>query len=685
MTNIVGISIDKVQTFLYYSIHANVQEKQTNSGTLRSIIGASQMISEVFYNEIGINGDQGCFSKHIEEVLLQCSGVCIFTTSLKEELISEKLKQLFRKYYNDFEGQLLLRYVSFEQNLTSVNDRLSAIKEAKRRMKGQDCLNRITEENGELLFQYQSQGSGLIYNKSKTDICTTAFAQNINKLCPEDSKNKEYFRIAVIKADMDGMGQLFENINDYATYKEISNVLSEYMCLDTLKEKAKGMRKSDPDFMMYPLYIAGDDILFAVPVSKLIEGIKVCSWIVKDINVKVAEKMDELKVRKLDALSISIGIDLTFNHEPIRYYYERVQTQLDSAKKGEDPRRANDKKQTFLMKISINNYTFFRIIEKDPKLNKKRDLKQDVPLWDHFVNDVKILRGAVNAGFKAHHYLYGLLNKITDPNIRKSEIKRSNAILYHLLPQYLDSPDKKLKEYELLLIDRLLCKVAVTEDKGKSYKLVFAEDNCQRLEMYVRLLLLFSDERFEVINSKEKTVTFDNEKRRNLRAHIFNRTLAYLYDINLKQLWINQGAKKENADNLRKIFVIHTTYENRSHTDVQVYQTLCISKSTFHKMKALSGQGDTAAEYIRIMNNRGKEEYDILASMKKEALEAPPSLYFKETEFKQYAEKSGLWTSDYIDALLVLYDYNESLIKYRLQYPTLKGEKKKWKKKKQKK
>ena len=65
---IVAISIDKVQTFLYYVIHAHTQERQSNSGTLQSIIGASNLISKDFYEDM-----EEQFRE--EESLLKCSGV----------------------------------------------------------------------------------------------------------------------------------------------------------------------------------------------------------------------------------------------------------------------------------------------------------------------------------------------------------------------------------------------------------------------------------------------------------------------------------------------------------------------------------------------------------------------------------------------------------------------------------
>lgn len=54
MTNgyVVGISVDKVQTYLTEAINAHVQEKQTEGATLKSIMNSSREISVDFFATI---------------------------------------------------------------------------------------------------------------------------------------------------------------------------------------------------------------------------------------------------------------------------------------------------------------------------------------------------------------------------------------------------------------------------------------------------------------------------------------------------------------------------------------------------------------------------------------------------------------------------------------------------------
>ena len=66
--NVVSIAIDKVQVFLYYAIHAQEQELQSNNNTLKSIISSSRMISDDFYRKVGLDGEKGVFSGFISEI-----------------------------------------------------------------------------------------------------------------------------------------------------------------------------------------------------------------------------------------------------------------------------------------------------------------------------------------------------------------------------------------------------------------------------------------------------------------------------------------------------------------------------------------------------------------------------------------------------------------------------------------
>ncbi|MET3504100.1 Cas10/Cmr2 second palm domain-containing protein [Halalkalibacter oceani] len=665
---VVAVSIDKVQTFLYYVLQAYIQENQANSGTLREIVNSSQLISETFFRDIGIEGEEGEFSDQIEDRLLTCSGMCIFTTSLDREQITEKLGRLFRKYYQSFKGQLLVKYAVLEKKLSTDEDKLGAITESKNRLKQRDCLNEIISSHRDLLFQFCSVPEG---NKlplsSEPDKKYPAFSRDINALySQQESDNDNHFRIAVIKADLDGMGDLFQQLGDYAIYNAISQVLSKFISLDYLHMKAGEYQKKYTGFKLYPLYMAGDDIFFAVTAAHLLEGVSLCKEILVQLNKEIAK----LKTNtKLPQLSMSVGIDFTFNREPIRYYYERVQRQLDEAKTCSRNDKDKVEKSSY-MKISINDYIL-----------KDYDAKKKSP-WAYFIDDIALLKGAMKKGFAAHHFLYGLLSKISDKTIGSSEVKFSNAVLYHLLPEHLDSGNKELREYELLLIEKLLRQLLAPKEEHsydrrdnsnqqkKSEKVLkFGFRERKRLERYVRMLLLFSDQRFAMDGDKVLLTRFDFDKKR-IRSTLFNKPLRYLYHQSLYgSLNKNTTIKKHDVLQFRNIFTVSTKYNAPNRPRVQAYRDLQISSSMFHRFKKMDkGQIGTVAEMLQSVNDRSKEDIKKLEAQRKSDKKAPPGLFFDEKAFREVGAKTNLWTDDYIDSLLIFYRLNELSIQYKTLY-----------------
>ncbi|AST96166.1 Cas10/Cmr2 second palm domain-containing protein [Shouchella clausii] len=667
---VVAVSIDKVQTFLYYVLQAYIQENQANSGTLREIVSSSLLISETFFRDIGIEGKDGEFSDHIEERLLTCSGMCIVTTSLDRELIIEKLDRLFRKYYKTFKGQLLVKYVVFEKKLSTNQDKLEAIKESKKRLRQQDCLNRIIDNHRDLLFQFSDipdrKDKGL--EKSIVSIQEyPGFVRDINALYSEkEAGNDNHFRVAVIKADLDGMGDLFEQLGDFTVYKEISQLLSKFISLDYLHKLTAKYQEKDRDFKLYPLYMAGDDIFFAVTAAHLLAGVNLCKEILQQLNEEIT-KLRKQYSTNLRQLSLSIGIDFTFNREPIRYYYERVQRQVEEAKAYSRDCKDKVEKSSYV-KISINNYIF-----------EDYDAEKESP-WSYFKNDVALLKEAMEKGFAAHHFLYGLLRKISDKTIGSSEVKFSNAVLYHLLPEHLESSNQKLREYELLIIENLLRKLLVIKKSdrekqqtnpkvGPEKELSFKRKQRECLERHVRMLLLFSDPRLAITGDEVQFTSFDFNKKR-IKGTLFNKPMRYLYHQSLySSLKNNNTIKEYDIRQFRNFFAMFDRYTALNGNRVQTYRRLQISSSMFHRFKKMEkSQIGTIAEMLQSVNNREREEIEKMESQRKSDKKAPPALFFDKKAFREVGAKTSLWTDDYIDSLLIFYRLNELDIHYKTLY-----------------
>lgn len=657
--NVVSIAIDKVQVFLYYAIHAQEQELQSNNNTLKSIISSSRMISDNFYQKVGLEGKKGVFSGFINEILLQCSGSCVFTTTLREEKIREKLGELFQWYYVNFGGKLLMKYECFQKDITSENDRLEAIKESKSRIRQKECMNKIIEGHKELLFQFRKTEKSLyFYDNSEYH----AFVKNINKLCPDiDDINANHFRIAVIKADLDGMGNIFKNISDYRIYDSVSKILSETINLDALEKEAEKLQEKNPDFKIYPLYLAGDDIMFAVPVSQLQNGVDLCKTLLNNINDKLE------KLEWADKLSISLGIDISFNREPIRYYFERVQNELDMAKK---------MKLTFesevnesVAKLCLSGYTFYDSACKIADGDDAGYLS-----WPKFLETVQTLNLLIVKKFPAHYFLYGLLNKITDPSICSTSVKYSNAVLYHMIPQYLGSADKQLREGELLLLEALLRQVTViTKDASDKavYSFHFDKKHRRKLEAYVRLLLLFCDERFKLTDEQQLSCReYDGWVSKRIRKAVFDRALQYLYEQNLDKELKWRKEPFSAAKKIRSSFICYESYMTSDNKRIPVFLKRKITLSMFFRMKKTGPDVEICASMIEASENRSQEEYEELRKKKQNEHKAPPMEPFDRNTFCKLASTTRLWTDDYVDSLMLFYKYHDMLLTYKKIYPT---------------
>ena len=677
-TYVVAVSIDKVQSFLYHTLRSSLQENQSNSGTLKSIIESSLLISNQFYRDIGLEGEGGKFSTSIDQTLLKSSGKCIFTTTLTEEEIIHKLDELFQNYYLKSSGKILLKYTYFLAQSDEMDDgyKLHSIKESNRLLKQSSCLNRIIERNKDLVFDFWNDDEdGMTLKVKPAQDRYDAFVDTINALYDDDeAENENRFRIAVVKADLDGMGDLFKSLGSYEAYQEISHILSTYISLDFLHSKALQSKMKDPSFRMYPLYIAGDDIFFALPIAKLVEGVYLCESILNQIN-------QEIKELKLPLLTMSVGIEFTFNREPIRYYYERVESQLDYAKQA--PLNTTQIPSMAYMKICINHFMLYHyqlpseLIKHTPKQKRmipqnEQNFKQDndgKTRWNHFVSHVKRIQEGMEQGFAAHHFFYGLLDKITDSNIKLKEIQLSNTVLYHLIPQFLNSPNRRLRELELLILESTMKQVMVQQaprGRGKPQgKLNFKEKQRGQLEGYVRLLLLFSDPRFRIIR-KEENQSLDPSAIKRVRSMLFNKSLQYLFDHNL-------GGWKQREE-LRNLFVVLGDYipssestrelKQNPNKKPKVYRTLHLSSSLLYRIKKIKAI-NRIADMLAATNPQTHEEIMELESLRKEEYKAPPGLSFDRERFLSLAQKKDMWTDDYIDSLLIFYKLREQLIQLR--------------------
>lgn len=671
---IVAISVDKIQTFLTEVIHSHVQEKQKEEATLRKIQHSSNQISKGFYKSI-----QDIFQESEQELLLQCSGVVVFRCVLPEAELEERLNTLFADCYRESQGQKLVRWVYFPADGLG---NLEAIQKAKKSLKKTKVWNHIIEKNQDLLFSFCQVSED---KPDKNCVCSEqtdypAFAKDINALYQgggEDDDDKKRFRIAVLKADLDGMGAMFEKIQKFEDYQKISQVLNEHMCLSGLHQAAAKSTPEGKTGWLFPLYIAGDDIFFAVAIEDLICGINVCRELMYTVNRRIKENGISTK------LEMSIGVEISYNRQPIRYYMDMVETQLKHAKSTVVPSHL---KEFLVLKISMGNLTFFDIDygqikerkkslqckfgKRGPKCkceNCRNKLEinrqmQNVPIWNFFISDLKFFNfirssdSGCSELLGKTNFFYTLLEDILDEDVRSDDIKYINHVLYHLLPSHFENPDPRVREMEMLLNSRLIKHLCKKGEEGA--KIVLEEDTKCRFEAYLRLMILFSDTRFHILTKAgaDESRKWYKQNKEEIGSYLFHHPREYLFEKCL--------AKVDSR--LTGIFVEKVKGESRRK---EGYKRLNLAKSMFFRLRDVKHIPIyKAADMIELHNPSTQDEktkIQALNEARKQEGKLSNRLFFEKKYFCKIAESTGKWTSDFVDSLMLFYEYNELTMQFK--------------------
>lgn len=598
---IVGLSVDKVQTFLTEAIHSHVQEKEAEEATLRSIMWSSRQISEDFFESI-----QNKFGGLKQETLLECSGVYIFRSTALESELKEKLNELFAEYYRESQGQKLLRWVCFRD---PEKGNLKAVKEAKKQLKNPKKWSRIIEENRELLFSFSAVPKE---NRKKVKVENFAqFADTINAL--GDTQTQSRFRIAVIKADLDGMGRRFEKIQDYSQYMQVSKILNEEISLSGLHQAAKDCRRSEASKWIFPFYAAGDDIFFAVAIEHLIAGIDVCRKMLRAVNRRLS------KVGIKTGFTLSVGVEVTYNREPVRYYMNRVEEQLKIAKTDKTAKAGSSE-----TKIAIGNLRFLAGTAGGGSRYS----------WNRFVRDVELLsyiksdESGCSEQLGKPHFFYTMLQELAQEEIRGNEIRYTNHLLYCLMPEFLESSDQKLRCMELFLKKSLIEKLY---QKQKNKYIFQPQENRRFFERYMRLLMLFSDGRFKISAGKRKE-PYQRPEEKEIKQLLLKQPREYLYEKCLKR----------TAPKLTDLFI-------RKEGDR--YYKIFLEPSMLFRMKNV--ERIPAAKAVEMIGLRNPQKEQKLEGEKEQR-----KIVFDRDVFFRAMTETGEWTPDFVETLLLFYYYD---------------------------
>lgn len=651
---IVAISINKVQTFLYHVIRGYSAEQETDDMTLREIQQASFDISSKFIQVIRKE-----FLLKKEEEILIVSGKAYFYSSQEQHLIQEKLKDLFQYFYLKYKGQVEIRYVYFPGNQDTCNN-LHLIHECTVKLKSTACLGNVIADNQEMLFKfpekkYQSKVAAFeakcnISNVSDQMMYDDYFVQGLNEFVPpEEAENRKTYRIAIIKADFDKMGQIFQRITNYEIYRGVSTILDEKVSIKHLGEVWRKIEKifhEGNSVKLFPFYAAGDDLFFAVPVGNIFDGIEMLRLILDEINREL-----EKRYNLSDKLELSVGINITQNDQPIRYYYERVEVQLLKAK--------TMNKQNADAKISIcfDNVNYF-IYKQASKEERDHD-------WNELIKNIKFLNKARQTTKElSTSYFFNLLRILEDERLNENDITYTNAVFYWLKPSFSDIKTIDKKNYVgELIIKSILTRTLISKRKETgsgllTYRIDLSDFRKENLKSLVQMFLLFSDKRYcAELKPKFDQIHVENEKYNSAgkMQHVVRSYIAPIY----RYIYENNLDGNLADSNLCKVFIRKST-EIKHNSLITRYDKIKLTNSMCFKMKRLLEREEVkkldrekAIDKIGIMIQRVNEE-PVKISGEETVKTYKRMLYCKEA-FIMHAQRE--LTPTYIDSLLLFYQY----------------------------
>jgi len=710
---VVVITLDKVQNFLYQTFKSNTVEHQSEGDTLQRVIQASNELSDRFPRKIKEVFEKAGCSINKENEIIFTSGKIIFYTRLSADKIKVCLQELFRYYYlreikqsNSKEnlqskGQMKLNYTYFdlqsdeiktferEHKLDSkLEDEIRAIKIVTKKFRLSETMTKVIEDNSETLFKFPCEDEIEIIAPPEVDskLKDGIFAKNIDDLKNEltggknDGEDSDFFRIAVIKADLDGMGDLLQSLESYKTYRDVSESLNAFIRIDKLHELMSNQKnrmdegKTNEYFKLLPFYIAGDDIFFVANVAHIFTAIDLLSRWLRLIN----EELEEILKHQL---TLSVGIDIVAHSLPLRYMYDEVEAQLANAKEY--------KSDTGNVKMNISMYNqIFHIFknieiqisdddsdeEKEKKFKEgidqlKKDLKEEKKDfddgWNKFRREVVLIQKGNDSkieGTIGFSYLYNLLEKSTMSSPENNNLTYVNAILDQLVP------DLKEKSHDNQVKNVLLNQLIREHNPYKTFEeriLMFdSSAYLAKFERKLRLFLLFSSERYKVVVKDEA------ENERNLKSSLILKPTRHLYnlvqDSEIGQMFI----KFAQSDKLDEKGIVETDNRGRK-IKTDYYQRIPIKTSMFHKLKKLHQKGlidkSTEAifkvvENIEQMKEDNEDQKNGTSKLNKSDREYDRE--FKEQQknaFIKLANEHKNWNEDVIDSLMILYKYIDVL------------------------
>lgn len=629
MHTVIAIAVEKVQRYIFQAI----DKTQADEKTLRNIISASDNVANDILQKIETKFNLGDTQSGEENRILWISGKAVFCCELPREDIKTKLKELYKKIYEDYEGNIFLNYVVFSVDKI---DKIDILRKAEHLLKRNAIKSQVIKDNSELLFNFkelerkkQSQSFKNLEDKEKV------FLTNMDDLVIRDEKHETDSsdgKIAIVKADINNLGRIMKGINDYEEYSYLSKLLAEKISVNTLKkmiEKSENLKKK-----IVPFYVAGDDIFYAVRINAVFDSIKVLNNMMEDINQEIKRKQNG---NNKTELSIAVGVVFVNNHQPIRYYRQMVEKELSQAKEKMKIEKAFQAQVGICMAGNL-----FYIYKKHLGLGENDGFYR-------FCEEIKELQNLMNEKIFTRTALHKLLINL---ETEKDKDKQMLYSLYFLKPNLRTGGISNTEENKELYFKYYWLSQLVEGKRGegdKSERYFVPEKINNVLIPKLKLILLFLKETYfnklEESKSQQFGYTYIIESRENslsnqngrIRSVMFHKPINYL---------LNKIGK--NA--IEKLF-IKKEFEGKK----PLYKTVCFEPTVFYKAKRLMKLGkkeQVLTMFINYNNSFNKKESEQAKSVH--------TIDFDEEEFRKRFESQK--NIQWLDRLIILFRYNEQRI-----------------------
>lgn len=326
---LVQLQLESIQTYLfsYLSVSENLKtlaEAKHKSDLIAKLTDIEKNES-MFSKKLFPGGVKFLLENNKEKILLNISGKCILKLSNSEK---KELESNIQKNYIEFlKESIEISYFSEKIENDNIEN---AYKKLNEKVKSQFKQKEIYELIGNFNF-YQTSNNEKESQTTRELLSKYCHSKNLkanleskanleenseSKVNAEDNKeSSNYNQIAIIKADMNGMGKFFKEL-------ELAKLSEKSDELEKIIKKIEELEHNNNDENKYfPLYINGDDIFIISAVSH-----------VKQVLEKISNMMEEVRGKISDEITIGIGVLTTDYRSTFRYYFNRVENLMNTAK-----------------------------------------------------------------------------------------------------------------------------------------------------------------------------------------------------------------------------------------------------------------------------------------------------------------------------------------------------------------